>query len=65
MGFQDPLDDMEIEVWYATLLPATRTPGLTLPGTFPTQCFSHSQGFTPSILWWPYFMRTAIQDFQH
>jgi hypothetical protein len=48
MGFSDPLGDIQVEVRHATLLPALRTPGFALPGTFPSRCFSHPQGFTPS-----------------
>jgi hypothetical protein len=32
---------------YATLLPVSRTPGFASPGTFPSRCFSHPQGFAP------------------
>lgn len=47
MAFSDPLDDIQVEVRHATLLPAPRTPGFASPGTFPSRCFSHPQGFAP------------------
>jgi len=50
MVFSDPLSDIKVGVRHATLFPGLRTPGLASPGTFPSRCFPHPQGFAPPSL---------------
>jgi hypothetical protein len=45
------------------LTDGTRTPGLASPGTFPSRCFSHPQGFTPSSPLHPSFMMQPLIGF--
>jgi len=46
-GLMDPFNDTGGGVRFAARFPALRSPRFASPGTFPSQRFSRSQGFTP------------------